>query len=130
MDLIVDPKCPEALQLRQGNLIVGCKHNFVPYAYISPSGYYFSSYNYGEYEIKDLNFYTQWFGFFQNTKVSDQPIIDDLDLPAGHKMSLGTGSEGHLQYLFKDFYGEEVKSHFFLDALFVSERLYFQHLGF
>ena len=115
--IIVDPKCPEALQRKQGDLIIGCKHDFVPYAYISPRGYYFSSYNYVEHKVEGLNVYTQWFGFFQNTKESDQPIIDTLDLPAGHKMSLGTGSEGSLRYLFKDFYGERSISNNFVDVL-------------
>ena len=115
--IIVDPKCPPNLQLKQGANILGCNHNFVPYAYIAPRVYYFSSYNYGEYKLKGVNFYTQLFGFFQNSKEPDQAILSKLSLPSGHKMSAGNGSAGSLRYLFKDFYREESISSAFLDTL-------------
>lgn len=115
--VIVDPKCPDDLKIKQGPHITGCNYDFLPHGYISPSVYYLSNYNYGEYKIKDVKIYTQWFGFFQNSKNPDKLIIDNLNVPAGHKMSVGNGSGGTLKYLFKDFYGEDVVNYAFLDAL-------------
>ena len=118
---IVDPKCPEDLQVKQGSDIVACKHNFIPYAYISQNTTYFSSYNYAEYKwMNEISLYTQWFGFWQGSTKMDQPIIDSkrgLSLPNEHKMSMGSGSEGTLLYIFDDVYRDESSNNIFLDGL-------------
>ena len=123
-DFFVDPKCPKKLQSKlqlEGSAnerLVDCKHNYLPYSYISAGGYELSSYNYAEYKwLNDLRFYTQWLGVWSRSVKPDQPIIDDLKLPAGHKMSMGSGSAGTLKYLFTDVYYEKESSTFFLDAL-------------
>ena len=115
--VLVDPRCPAVLQLKQGANVIGCKYNAIPHAYIHPRVYNLSSYNYGEYKLKGVKLYTQWFGFFENSNEPDQPILSKLSLPSGHKMSVGNGSAGSLRYLFKDFYREESVSSAFLDAL-------------
>ena len=116
--IAVDPKCPEDLKVKIKEVPIACKHNFVPYHYISPNEYYLSSYNYAEYKwINEISLYTQWFGFFGNSLEPGWPIRDNLDLPAGHKMSVGTGSAGRLIHLFDNVYKDESNNEIFLDGL-------------
>jgi len=117
-NFVVDENCPEDLKVKQDSRVTACKHDFIPYAYISPEAYSLSSYNYAEYEINKAVFYTQWFGFFAKLTETGFPIISDLAIPAGHKMGVGGGSEGTLKYLFNDIsYGDTSISDTFLDGL-------------
>ena len=81
--IIVDENCPEDLKAKQGSTVIACKHSFLPYTYISPKSLLLSSYNYAEYELNEVSLYTQWFGFFNKATETDQPIIDDLEIPEG-----------------------------------------------
>ena len=111
--IIIDPKCPSALKTQ-----TGCNHNFVPYVYFQPETYYFANYNYAEYSItSDLSFYSSWKAFWQRSKEKRQPILDQLQIPAGHQMSLGTGKQGVLKYIFQDSWRDEITDYYFLDGL-------------
>ena len=118
-NIIVDENCPEDLKVKKDAAVVACKHNYIPYAYISPKSHSLSSYNYAEHELfNEVSLYTQWFGFFSKATEEDWPIIDELEIPAGHKMSAGSGSAGTLKYLFNDIsYQDESTSTLYLDGL-------------
>ena len=111
--VIISDSCPQKLKKKNG-----CDHDLVPYGYLIPNSFLFSNYNYLEYDItSELSFYSQWMGIGMRKKQLKQPILDDLELPANHKMSQGVGSPGTLQYLFQDSWRDTFLSHYFLDGL-------------
>ena len=112
--VIVDEKCPEN-QLK--NKL--CQENLLPFEYIAPRSIYISNYSYLEHDLtSDLTFYLQAIGLFRDNLKADRLIIDALNLPAGHKMSQGAGTEGRLQYLFKEKTWDNGERFYFLEPSF------------
>ncbi len=116
-NIIIDPRCPEHLREKEGPRVAYCKTDWLPYTYVFPKEYNFSNYNYAEYKINEVLFYTQWFGFFKSSSKLKRPILNTLKVPKGHKMSYGNGAEGKLKFIFEEFYKDEVTNNFFMDGL-------------
>ncbi len=116
--LIVDSKCPENLKVKMGSTVIACNHDLLPYSHLFPSIYYLSNYNYAEYKIKGISFYTQWMGYLLRSAEPNQFIFkESITLPDGHKMSVGNGLGGKLIYFFEDIHSDQFTDNIFLDGL-------------
>ena len=94
----------------------GCQYDQQLYNYIFANIYDLSSYNYFEYEFsRDISFYSQLLGLWHYSTIPDQYFYGHLNIPAGHKMSVGAGSAMTLENLFLT--GSDVLNRsFFLDG--------------
>ncbi len=110
-DITVKAFCPDQNQSSTKE----CKKDLLKHNYISPNIYDFSSYNYMEYKLNsDIIFYSQWLGFWQYSKRSNQFFNDNLGLSDGHGTALGEGSAARNLF----FEGsDELTSMIFLDGL-------------
>ena len=110
--MIVDEKCPKD-QLINGM----CQESLVPELFISPRSLSLFNYSYLEYDLpNDFTFYSHLIALFTDSLEADQPFVDDLDLPADHKMSQGRGSAGTLRYIFKERTWDEISRGSFLET--------------
>ena len=110
-ELIIDPNCPTDLKTSRG-----CNFDFREVSSISDDFYELSNYNYLEYEISsDLTFYSHIITFAQRSMEEDSAVLGNLDLPADHGMSKGTGNAGTLKHLYRGHYGDEISEIYFLD---------------
>ena len=109
---IVDEKCPKD-QLK--NKL--CQKSLVSEDFINPRTFSLFNYSYLEYDLPDdLTFYSHLIGIFSDDFEPKSPIIDELKLPANHKMSQGRGSAGKLQYIFKEREWDQIDRLYFLEA--------------
>ena len=95
----------------------GCEYDQLKYNYILANIYELSSYSYLEYDLGgDIDFYSHLLGYWHYSAEPNQPFYGNLEIPAGHKMSLGGGSALSLENLFLT--GSDVSAQsFFLDGL-------------
>ena len=119
--VIIDEKCPKS-QLKNGF----CQESLVPQAFIYPRYLFLSNYSYLEHDLQgDFTFYSYAIGLFQDSLEEDQAIIDDLKLPANHKMSQARGSAGILQYIFKEKKWDHISRFYFFETTVGGKRLSF-----
>ena len=116
---LVDPDCPEKLKEDRR-----CKYDIVPHSYIRGNVTESSSYNYLEYELFDeIRFYTQWVGIWNRSSQPDQLIFGNLELPAEHQMSQGSGQAGVLQHLFGNSYEDLYTSDQYSNFIYLDKQV-------
>ncbi|MBC6415913.1 MAG: TonB-dependent receptor [Bdellovibrionales bacterium] len=111
-EVIADPRCPKDL-IRNSF----CEEDISGFRLISPSTFDLSNYSYFEYDLpRELTFYSHLIAVFNQANKVDDPIIDDLEVPENHKMSVGGGAKGKLQFRLEDHFWDQIDRHYFLET--------------
>ena len=116
----IDPNCPEDLKSSDG-----CKFDYSEYSTAYPRYAQLHGYLQGDYKINEINLYAQAITSYKNNKWAYAPVpVYQLKIPAGHKMSVGGGQEGLLNYRFIEAGKRDAEYHSFVADLTVGAKGY------